>query len=623
MRLGGDTTEEDRARGGDDVDAHAAAGERRPAGDLANRFAGLIGIFRDAVQRCLAGLLPSGWRATLPLGRQGTWPLGRQGTWPLGRQGTWPHGRQETLPRGRCARLAYRFSLLSPAARLEAERARWFCWVPVAFGGGIGAYFSLPQEPSRLLLAALVFLSIAIWLVARRGTLAPFIAAGLIWGSAGAFAAALRADLVQAPVLSKPLEGRAAVGFLEAIEPRLPKGWRLTLRLKALEGVASDARPRRIRIVWAGDHAVRIGDAVRVRVFLRPPPIPVRPGGYDFARRAYFDQIGAVGFAVSRPERVRDLPRRPTLLAGVASIGAVRRLIAERVERAVPGETGALINALIVGERGRVSEPTLEHLRRSGLSHLLAISGMHMAMIAGALFAMLRVFFAAVPALALRFPIKKLAALAALAGGIGYLAVSGASVATQRAAIMIGLMLVAVLLDRPAISLRNVALAALVIMALGPENLLEIGFQMSFAAVVALVAFYEWWRDRPAAQAARAEGRSLEASRLLPAPIAFIWRGGRGLIVGTLVTTFIAGLAVAPLGAFHFHKIAQFSLAANLFAMPVFTLVVMPMALVSLLAMPLGLEGLPLSTMGWGVEQVRAVAADVSERPGAVRALVA
>ncbi len=496
---------------------------------------------------------------------------------------------------------------------LDRERERWFLWVPVFFGAGIGLFFALPHDPPLTRTLAALVAAIALQRVFRRGVLMPALIGATLCMLAGMMAGTLRAEWTRAPVLNTEITARMAAGFIEALEPRLPKGARITMRLRALQGVSSAERPERIRFVWAGTTDLRVGDAITVRLSLRPPPTPVRPGGYDFARRAWFKRIGAVGFAVAEPKRSRTLPTKPDFLGFRTWLGNIRSSIAHRVETQVPGDAGAIINALIIGQRGKVPEEKLDHLRRSGLSHMLAISGLHMAMIAGALFWLLRGGLAAIPHFALNWRIKKGAAITALLGGILYLAVSGASVATQRAAIMIGLMLVAILLDRPALSLRNVALAALIILAIAPENLLEIGFQMSFAAVAALVSFYEWWQ-------ARQDQNQVIRSQLITNPIALAaLRGSRNMIGGTLMTTLIAGIAVAPFGAFHFHKIAQFSLLANLLAMPVFTVLVMPMALVTLLTLPFGLEGGSLNIMAWGVEAVSDVAAWVALQPDAVR----
>lgn len=497
--------------------------------------------------------------------------------------------------------------------RLDAERERLFLWVPVAFGFGIGAYFALPHEPSVMITAVIAIVCLTLRHVFRMGVVVPALTGVLVWAALGLNAGKLRTEFTRAPVLDTPVDARMVAGFVEGLDRRAHKGTRITLRVRALQDVPADVRPERIRFTWSGATDIRVGDTISVRVNLKPPPIPVRPGGYDYARRAWFQQIGAVGFAVSPPLRSVQLPAPPSFIGARSWMSDLRGEIAQRVERAVPGDAGAIINALIIGERGRVPEEKLDHLRRSGLAHMLAISGLHMAMIAGALFWLLRGVLAVTPRFALNHEIKKWAAIAALMGGVIYLAVSGASVATQRAAIMIGLMLVAVLLDRPAISLRNVALAALCILALAPENILEIGFQMSFAAVVALVSFYEWWQARQAA-------REVVRGGMVRNPIfAAAIKASQGLVVGTFVTTLIAGLAVAPFGAFHFHRVSQLSLLANVLAMPVFTLVVMPMALVTLLTLPFGLETSGLSVMAWGIEQVTGVAAWVSGQPNAVR----
>ncbi len=264
----------------------------------------------------------------------------------------------------------------------------------------------------------------------------------------------------------------------------------------------------------------------------------------------------------------------------------MRQAIGRRVVGALPGEAGAIANALITGERGGISEATNQAFRNSGLFHILSISGLHMVIMAGAVFVSIRVGLAAIPTIALRYPTKKWAAAGAMAGALAYLMISGAAFATVRSYIMISIMFIAVLLDRPALALRNVALAALLILLLWPESLLDAGFQMSFAAVLSLVAVYEWLRARDEAR----EG----------------WMR-RGAIARTLVffggivtSTLVAGLAVAPFGIYHFHNTQQFAILANLAAIPICNLVVMPAALVSLVAMPLGLEAAPLWLMGQG-----------------------
>ena len=328
------------------------------------------------------------------------------------------------------------------------------------------------------------------------------------------------------------------------------------------------------------------------------------PGGFDFSRKAYFAGLGAVGFSLSPVKILNKAPPPPFDIVLRAKIDGLRRGIEQRILENIPGERGAVVIALITGERGRIPEETLGALRNSGLAHMLAISGLHMALMAGSLFWLLRSGATAVPALALRYPIKKWAAILALLGGGFYLAISGGSIATQRAFLMMGIVFTAILLDRPALTLRNVALAALVILALFPESLLNVSFQMSFAAVTALVAVYE--------RTSKRKSDSIPHSRW-----GIMVRKGGWYLGGIALTTLIAGIAVAPFAAFHFHKLAQFSLIANLGAMPPFGLVVMPAALTVLITMPFGLEALPLQVMAWGIDHVLGVAKEVSSWPKA------
>ena len=292
----------------------------------------------------------------------------------------------------------------------------------------------------------------------------------------------------------------------------------------------------------------------------------------------------------------------PSDLALWAGVQRLRQVIGARIAAALPGETGAIATALITGERGGISEPTNDAFRDSGILHILSISGFHMAIMAGSVFFIVRLGLAAFPSVALRYPIKKWAAAAAMAAAIAYLLISGGAFATVRSTIMISIMFMAVLLDRPALALRNVILAATLILIVFPESLFDVGFQMSFAAVLALVSVYEALRRRHAWEALMQHASSR-----------FVL-----FFAGIVLSTLIASAAVAPFAAYHFHKSQQFAVIANLIALPVCNIVVMPAALVALIAMPFGLETLPLWVMGRGIEAMVWVAHRVAEVPGAV-----
>ncbi len=230
-------------------------------------------------------------------------------------------------------------------------------------------------------------------------------------------------------------------------------------------------------------------------------------------------------------------------------------------------------------------------MRASGLGHVLSISGLHMALVAGSVFWLIRALLALSPRLALTRPIKKWAAAGALAAATFYLTISGSNVATQRSYVMLAVILCAVMIDRRAITLRNVAIAALIVLILEPESLLTASFQMSFAATLALVAGYEALRDRA--------DRTLSLANLADRGLAGrLWFSAHGLFL----TSLIAALATTPFAIYHFQRAAPLALLANLAAMPVVGLLVMPAALFAVILMPLGLESLALVPMSWGID---------------------
>ena len=521
----------------------------------------------------------------------------------------WPFGARPGAPAG----MASGGLLAAVARQLEAEQERWFLWLPVLFGAGIALYFALPSEPPALVALMPAVAALGLHLAGPRGGLAGLVTGALLAATLGIAAAKLRTEAVRAPVLQGLLQGLLpsqtrpidVYGHLELIEPRPGKGQRLTVRVSALEKHEAHAWPARVRVVTRAENkGLKPGDAVRLKATLNPPPGPSLPGDYDFARAAWFQGLGAVGYADAAAAIDADARPPPLALRLAAAVARVRQAIGDRILAALPGEAGAIANALVTGERGGISEATNQAFRDSGLFHILSISGLHMVIMAGAVFLSIRLGLAAIPAIALRYPIKKWAAAGAMLGALCYLMISGAAFATVRSYIMISIMFLAVLLDRPAIALRNVALAALAILLLWPESLLDAGFQMSFAAVVALVSTYEWLRLRDA-------GRDGPARRG--------WLGRALLFLGgILTTTLVASLAVAPFGIYHFHNTQAFAMLANLLAIPICNLVVMPAALAALVAMPFGLEAAPLWLMGLGIEAMVWCAHAVSGLPGAV-----
>ncbi len=486
----------------------------------------------------------------------------------------------------------------------EVEQGRAVLWLPVLFGAGILIYFGLPREPAFAALAV-ALLAAVLFAVAVRTRVGLFrVALSVAIVLAGATVIKFRTDSVAAPILATAYTGDLA-GWVEEIEQFSANSRRIVVSVASLEGIAPGATPFRVRVTVRGAFdEVAIGSGISGLVSLQPPAAPVMPGGYDFGRELFYAGIGASGFTYGPPDIV-DLGPAPFGVRVWKPVADLRAGIGARIEAAMPGETGQIANALITGDRGGIPDETTEALRVSGLGHILAISGLHMALVAGAVFGFLRAAFALSPSLALRRPIKKWAAVGAMLTAACYLVISGASIATQRSFIMLCVVLAAVLLDRRAFSARNVAVAAMIVLILTPEALLTASFQMSFAATLALIAGFEAVSERRRKRLAIGPPAERTVAR-----VALFW------IAGMLLTSILAGLATTPFAAFHFNRTAPLSLIANLAALPMLSFVVMPMALLAVVLMPFGLEGGPLAAMDFGLGYIIAVAERVAEWTG-------
>ncbi|SFV33535.1 ComEC/Rec2 family competence protein [Hyphomicrobium facile] len=488
------------------------------------------------------------------------------------------------------------------ALLFEAERESFFLWAPVCLGVGIAAYFALPVEPATIIACVPFVLALILRLAVRGGTLAATIVTAFVLAGAGFAIAKLRVEAVRAPVLTKALHGVEITGTVTMVEAKIPRGQRLTIKSPSIAGLAPEQTPAVIRVrTMSARSPAAPGDLIRIKANLSPPAKPPLPGGFDYARTAWFDSVGAVGYAFAAPQ-IEGQSDSGTLSQWYRrSIENIRQAIAARIRQALPGETGEIALALITGERGGITTATNDAFKNSGLFHILSISGLHMVIAAGAVFYSVRLLLAAVPLIALTMPIKKIAAVAGILSAIAYLAISGGQFATVRSALMILIIFGAVLLDRPALALRNVALAAFLILIVYPESLLDAGFQMSFAAVTALIASHETLSNFLGRQS-----RPHPAMKVLK-------------FFGEIVaSTLIASVAVAPLAAYNFHQSQQYAVLGNMIAIPICNIIVLPSALLAMVLMPFGLEWFALMPMGWGIEGMAWCANKVGALPGAV-----
>jgi competence protein ComEC len=474
---------------------------------------------------------------------------------------------------------------------VAAERDRWPLWLPVALGTGAGIYFALPFEPSVAMGWGMLALALAASALAvmdhARWPLA--LVAALLLGFG---LAKLREAAVATPVLNGAVVAHMT-GRIVSLEPR-DRNVRVVLA-DVRSGALTQA-PRRVRVALRGSD-FHPGDWLSLTARLDTPPAPSEPGANDLGRTLFFQSIGAVGFAYGRAHTIVAADP-PTIFQRIGQgIEDLRLTMTRRIQAALPGSSGGIASALITGERGGIAEEDDAALRDAGLAHVLAIAGLHMALMGGGIFWLLRAGLAAIPALALHYPIKKWAAAGALAASTFYLVISGAAPSAVRAYVMLGCVMTAVLLDRPALSMRSLALAAAILLVMRPESITEPGFQMSFAAVGGLVAVAEWERQR---------------ERTAPRGALFRY------VQAIVMTSLVGSLATTPFVLFHFERATHYAVLGNLIAMPVMGFWVMPAAGLSVALMPFGLEGFALHLLGQGIAVMVAMGRWVSGLPGAV-----
>jgi competence protein ComEC len=524
------------------------------------------------------------------------------GTWPAGAT-TATSGLAALRPHGQAL-----WGWLRGCVKAERGPGRLLPWLPVALGAGIALYFTADHEPVAFV-AALTAAGLAIGAFAlRRHHL--FALAVLLAAAATGFAvAALKTARVAHPVLAKPLFGVALQGFVESREQR-ERSDRFVLRVTSMEAARSTTTLQRVRLSVRKGTAPAAGSFVALKARLTPPMAPLQPGAYDFARDLYFQGIGATGW-VQGAVTVKPAPQDAGFaLRYAATLQGIRDAIDARIRVVLEGDDRAIATALLTGRRDAISAPVNDVMFVSGLGHVLSISGYHMAVVAGVVFFAVRALLALLPALTVSFPIKKCAAGAALATAAFYLALSGAEVATQRSFLMTAVVLIAMMVDRQAITFRTLAIAALIVLLLAPEALVHPSFQMSFAATLGLVALVQL--GLPALFASPDQSGAARAA---------LW-GAREIALLALAS-LVAGLATLPYAAYHFHRVTAYGVLANLLAMPVVSALVMPAGLLGLVAMPFGLDTVFWRIMAIGIDWLVLVAEGVAALPGAVGSMAA
>ncbi|MBB6304440.1 ComEC/Rec2 family competence protein [Rhizobium leucaenae] len=490
-------------------------------------------------------------------------------------------------------------------AEEEAAHGRAMLFAPVYIGVGALFWFSAGADPPpQAVFTALLIFAAAFFLRQEAGrVLRHLLFAGLLVFSGMALAQCetWRASTVMLDsAVTTTITGR-----IERREADDKGRWRYVVALESTEKPAIRRPPAQVTIfVRKQLQPFELGDRIQGRARLTPPAGPALPGLNDFAFSAYFDGTGANGFAYGAPTLLSpagDVSQGSVLDKADIWLARLRSSIGDRIRMLLPGDTGAFAASLVTDERRAISDDTTEALRTSGLAHIIAISGLNMALSAGIFYVGLRYALSLFFGVAQAWPTKKIAAFGALITVTAYYLISGFGVSAERAFIMMAIMLVAVLFDRPSLSLRNVALSAIVILILSPSEALGPSFQMSYAATLALVSGYSLWTRRPHRESVLSRFR-------LVRPLLFVSR----FFGGILSTSFIGGASTAIFSIEHFHRLATYGLIANLAAMPVVSFVVMPFGMAATMLMPFGVDAPFWQITGAGLDAVIVIAKTVA-----------
>ena len=479
------------------------------------------------------------------------------------------------------------------AAWWDAEAERVPLWLPVFMGVGVLAYYTPRFEPPGWTGGAAAICALtASWFVPRCRPLAiPLFMAAI--GFASAQFATARAPPLEADL---PTHATVVSGTVRAVE-YLPEGRRITFESVRLSQADPPLRRTiRVRLRKTDRGPLATGDTAQLRALVRPPAPPSYPGGWDLQRDAFYAGLGGSGYALGPVERLTEATP-----SGVARwMQGLRETIAARITAVVPGAAGAVCVTLLTG--GQTSIPEAEHqaFRDSGLAHLLAVAGLHIGIVMGFAMAVARLGFACSERASLFWPTKTLAALAALAVGGFYMVLTGMHVPIVRSFSMACLFTLGAVTHRRVVSLRGLGLAGVVLMLLEPQEVPGVSFQMSFSAVLALIAGYEALRPWLRQLHGHSWHRRLASH-----------------IVALALTSALAGTASAPYGAYHFGHVQVYFVVANMVAVPMTAMWTMPLGLIALALMPLGLEWLALIPMGWGSEAIVWVAMTTASWPAA------
>lgn len=489
-------------------------------------------------------------------------------------------------PLARRGKTQHRPGLAGSLTKAIARR-RVFILLPFAMIAGLIASVELPEAAPPALAAGALAIGGAVVLSLRA--LAWLRLAGLaaaFW--LGFCLLALHGALWGTQMLSRPAYGDYQVRVDEILSESGGTMRVIVSDIVPLAG-ARAVPMRRARLLLRDAPALAPGDVLAGPFRFAPVPGPAYPGGFDAQFHGYFDGIGAYGNSTRPPQLVAA----GSAAAPARLVDAIRRGISARIDAVLGQPAAGVARAIVNGDQSAVTDAARDTMATAGIAHVLSVSGLHLTIVAGGVFAALRLVLAGFERLAAHVSVKRIAATGGMAAAVFYYAISGGNVAAFRSTLMILIVFGAVLAGRRALTMRNVAIAGLIVVATDPASVFRPSFQLSFAAVVALIGAYENFRGTGARDAG---------------VVARGWAYGKGIVV----TSVVAGLATLVFSIYHFQQTSPLGVLGNLLTLPLVGFVMMPAAALAVLAMPFGLEGPFLVAMAWLIERMLEMAALVA-----------
>lgn len=469
------------------------------------------------------------------------------------------------------------------------EIHRWDLFIPVFLSLGSSLYFSLNSEPNFYIsiiflfftVISISFLKLKIKLHIENNTKFNtlftwlfFIIKMMIVFFIGFGAAQIRTNYLNVQKLPENIENIKIDGFIESIED-VPRGTEKKQRilrriiLTDINGLPFKINKNfkiRIQGPFGKLRNLKSLSRVSLETTLFQPPKKISISGYDSEFDAYFKGISAFG-KVKKIFNVYEENCKNNNFSKSRKVQRIRNFLREKIVNSMNKDTFPIASSIMIGDKSGISLKTREAFTKSGVSHILAISGLHMGLLAALVFLIVSKLLVFIPRLAERFSVKKISAFLTIPVTLFYLLMSGASFSAMRAFIMITISMIAIMIDQKPISLKNVAIAASIILFIFPESIYSVSFQLSFASVTGLCFFYERYRFN-----INFENKIFKKAYFILNPI-----------IQSVISTLIATLATAPLIIYTFQRFTFVGVLGNLIAIPLLSLFIMPIGILSII----------------------------------------